>query len=283
VVELGARVQDFAAHSNGVTVAWLPKSGAADATGMALIGADGLWSTIRVRMGDSAPPRAAGRTAWRTLVPAEAVAEEFRAPVVQLWMGPGAHLVHYPVRAGRAINIVAISTDGWQGGPGWSAGSDRDELMTHFSAGSWAKPARALLETPQRWLKWGLYDRPPLRRWSRGAATLLGDAAHPMLPFLAQGAAMAIEDAAVLAASLAGAPGVSAAPAALRRYEAQRRSRTARVQEAARANDRIYHLGGPVAAVRDFALRVMLGGDVVARRYDWIYHWRPPARALSGS
>lgn len=273
-VELDARVQAFEANPKGVTVGYLRKSGTADATGDAFVGADGLWSAARACLGEKSPPQPADRTAWRALVSADAVPSEFREPVVNLWVGPKAHLVHYPVRAGAAINIVAITTDAWRG-TGWSTRGDRAELLTLFSERNWAWPARKLLETPSQWLKWALYDRPPMDRWGRGAATLLGDAAHPMLPFLAQGAAMAIEDAAVLAHALAHAPGGVAA--ALRYYESQRRPRTAGVQAAARTNDRIYHLGGPAAVVRDLAMRTVLGGELLLSRYDWIYGWRPPA------
>ena len=275
-VELGTRVQIFAAHPKGVMVGYLRKSETGDATGIGFVGADGLWSAIRACLGEKSPPRPAGRTAWRALVPADAVPAEFREPVVYLWVGPEGHLVHYPVRAGGAINIVAITTDAWAG-TGWSTRSDRDELLARFSRKDWAEPARALLATPNQWLKWALYDRPPLHRWGRGATTLLGDAAHPMLPFLAQGAAMAIEDAAVLAHALTRVPGGTAT--AMRHYENQRRARTARVQAAARLNGRVYHLGGPAALIRDLAMRTILGSELVLRRYDWIYDWRPPGRA----
>ena len=181
--------------------------------------------------------------------------------------------MHYPARAGEAINIVAIAADAWEG-IGWSTRSERDELLMRFSEKDWAHPVRALLAKPDQWLKWALYDRPPLYRWGRGAATLLGDAAHPMLPFLAQGAAMAIEDAAVLADALVHVPGGTAA--AMRHYEDQRRRRTARVQAAARTNGRMYHLSGSAALVRDFAMRTIFGGELMLRRYDWIYDWRPP-------
>ena len=110
-VELDARVQVFGPHPKGVTVGYLRKSGTADATGTAFVGADGLWSAARACLGEKSPPRPADRTAWRALVPADAVLPEFREPVVNLWVGPQAHLVHYPVRAGGAINIVAITTD----------------------------------------------------------------------------------------------------------------------------------------------------------------------------
>ena len=232
-----SRRENLTLDGKGVAVSYLRNSGTGDAIGMGFVGADGLWSVARVCLGERSRPQSARRTAWRALVPAEAVPAEFREPVVNLSIGPEAHIVHYPARAGEAINIVAIAADAWEG-IGWSTRSDRDELLTRFSETDWAHPVRALLAEPDRWLKWALYDRPPLYRWGRGAATLLGDAAHPMLPFLAQGAAMAIEDAAVLADALVHVTGGTAA--AMRHYENQRRRRTARVQAAARTNGRMY-------------------------------------------
>lgn len=266
---LGARVADFAAHANGVT-AWIMGPGADwNMTGAALIGADGLWSTVRTRLGHTQPPRFAGRTAWRATVAAEDLPPAFRAPVTWLWLGPDAHLVHYPVSGGQQVNIVAIVREDWHE-PEWSAAGTREELLAHFAA--WSAQARDLLAVPDVWLKWALNDRKPLRRWGEGAVTLLGDAAHPMLPFLAQGAAMAIEDAYVLAEELAASP--DDAPSALRAYERARIKRTAQVQRAARRNDRLYHLKGPFAFARNLALRLM-GGQNLRRRYDWVYDWKP--------
>ena len=137
----------------------------------------------------------------------------------------------------------------------------------------WPRVVRNLLALPDRWLKWALYDRPRLRRWSRGPVTLLGDAAHPMLPFLAQGAAMAIEDAYVLAERLGQSP--DRPKGAFRRYERQRRRRIARVQRSARFNSRVYHLEGLAAWLRNRVLRGR-GGQGLLRRYDWLYDWQGP-------
>lgn len=265
-LRLGIEIQDFAVHANGVTVVGRRGGGSHDEHGIALVAADGLWSTLRRRLGHDGAPRFAHRTAWRAVVPADRVAPGLREPSTQLWLGSDAHLVHYPVKAGGQINIVAIVGDDRQQ-TGWTAEGMRNELMQRFSA--WDPVAQDLLALPQRWLKWALYDRPAARRWGRGPVTLIGDAAHPMLPFLAQGGAMAIEDAAVLAACLTpGAP-----DAALRRYEALRRARTARAQSVARQNGIIYHLAGPAAVLRDLALAA-LGGAGLLGRYDWLYDWR---------
>ncbi len=275
-VKLGMRIDDFVAHPHGVTVSARSHAGIASESGLALIAADGLWSVARGRIGYGEPPRFAGRTAWRGLVPAAEVAPEFREPLIHLWLGRNAHLVHYPVKAGRVVNIVAITADTWNA-PGWSEPASRTDLMPRLAAETWAPQALALLAAPQAWLKWALYDRRPLLRWSKGAAALLGDAAHPMLPYLAQGAAMAIEDAAVAAQCLARTPDDPAG--ALRTYCVVRRTRAWKVQRLAARHGARYHLTGVRGRLRDAAMR-MAGGARLLRHYDWLYDWRPPA-ALS--
>jgi salicylate hydroxylase len=184
---------------------------------------------------------------------------------VRLWLGRDAHVVHYPVAGGSAINVVAIFADDWQS-EGWNAEAD----MAAFPAACdrWAEMPQRAIASAKDFRRWALADRPPLERWGEGPVTLLGDAAHPMLPFLAQGAAAAIEDAVVLGRRLKRADEI---PGALRAYEAERRARTARLQSAARATGQTYHLSGLARALRNFMLR--WNAHRIIERYDWIYKY----------
>jgi 2-polyprenyl-6-methoxyphenol hydroxylase-like FAD-dependent oxidoreductase len=269
-LHLGTRVEAFATDRDDVVVFARTSAGRSEHRGLALIGADGLWSTIRENLGHPDQPRFAGHTAWRALVPAATVAAELREPVLNLWLGAGAHLVHYPVRGGNLLNVVAIARDAWRE-PGWSAPAGRKDVLARYPADAWPSSVRAILEAPRQWQKWALCDRAPLSRWGKGRATLLGDAAHPMLPYLAQGAAMAIEDAALLAQRLGDSS--DDPQAALRAYEHQRARRTARVQRAARRNGTLFHLAGAPAFLRTLAL-LAIGGKRLTTRYDWLYGWK---------
>jgi salicylate hydroxylase len=270
-LRLGTRVEDFASHGNGVTVATASSVGAAEERGLALICADGLWSNLRRRLGHRGEPRFAGYTAWRALVDAGALGPDDAVPRIQLWLGRHAHVVHYPVRGGSLVNVVAIIRDDWREA-GWSAPGERSGILARYPAGVWPASVRAILAAAENWRKWALFDRAPLTSWGNGAVTLLGDAAHPMLPYLAQGAAAAIEDAAVLARRLAETP--AEPERALRLYENERYRRTARIQRAARCNGMIYHMGGAEALLHALALVAMRGRGLLAR-YDWLYNWKP--------
>jgi len=271
-LKLGTRFEDYVLYPRGVSVACRRGAEPADERGIALVGADGLWSAVRTRLGHSAAPAFRHRTAWRALVPAERVEPFSREPAIRLWLGHDAHLVHYPVRAGALINVVAIVADR-SASPGWSHAAPREALLGRFPGAAWSAQALSVLMAPSQWLQWSLYDLPPLRHWGDGPVTLLGDAAHASLPFLAQGAAMAIEDAAVLAESLAHDPDAAAA-AAMRRYEAARRSRVRTAQRDARRNGGIYHWRGIAAGARNLYLRAA-PTRLLLRRQDWLYNWRP--------
>jgi len=271
-LKLGTRVEDFAAHVKGVSVLGRQDKQVFDERGMALIGADGIWSNVAARLKRQRPAQFSHRTAWRAVVPADSVPAEFRAPFVHLWLGLDAHLVHYPVKGGALINIVGIVHDEWNE-TGWSAPGEPKEILRHFARWTWHDRARDLIATPKRWLKWALYERRAAFRGGEGPITLIGDAAHPMLPFLAQGAGMAIEDAAVLSWCL---KEYRDEPAdALRAYEGARRLRTARAQQVSHKQGGIYGRSGPEALIRNLGMRA-IGGERLRARYDWIYNWRSP-------
>lgn len=267
-IAMGRTIEAVDRDGDRVRVTTDGPAGRSVACGAALVGSDGLWSATRGLLGDAGPPAYRGRTAWRALLPRALVPKGISDRRLGLWLGPGAHVVHYPVRGGEALNLVVVVADPAPRA-GWSGAGDRTALLPRFH--QWAGPARALIEAPDSWTTWSLADRDAWFGPGQGPITLLGDAAHPMLPFLAQGGAMAIEDAAVLAKAVAARP--DDIGAAFRAYERARTQRVAAVQSGARANGRIYHLEGPLAWARDAAMR-LAGGRPLVARYDWIYRFR---------
>jgi salicylate hydroxylase len=241
--------------------------GGANAEGCALVCADGVFSRLRSQIAPGARLRFAGKTAARTLLDA-AAAPQLDAEAVGVWMAPDAHVVHYPVRAGREIAVVVILDEDWREEV-WSAPADAAKVRAALVR--FAPALREGLGGAKDWRRWALFDCDPLPAWSRGRATLLGDAAHPLLPFLAQGGSLALEDAVTLAEALAGAG--DDVEGALATYEKARRTRTARVMAAARRNGRIYHLSGVAALARNAALRAVPPKRIMAG-YDWVYGWR---------
>jgi 2-polyprenyl-6-methoxyphenol hydroxylase-like FAD-dependent oxidoreductase len=234
----------------------------------AIVGCDGVKSVVRARLiGDA--PRVSGHVVYRAVVPADCMPADLRwnAPVV--WAGPDCHLVHYPLRHGEQYNLVVTfhsrEAEEW----GVTDGS-KEEVLSYFE-GVHARP-RQLLDRPTLWRRWSTADRDPVGRWSDGAATLLGDAAHPMMQYLAQGACMALEDAVTLGEAVK-ACGFDM-PAAFKLYEAARVARTARVVLSVREMGRLYHAKGVERLVRNS----LWTGRSPERFYDaveWLYAWRP--------
>lgn len=264
---LGRKVTDVDDGPNGITLTCDRAGGAESLRPDVLVGADGVRSTVRRALGDDRAPTYGGFVAWRATCPIEAAPAA--APVAEtgLWLGKSGHVVHYPVEGGRLLNIVAFEA---RATPveGWAAPGERDTLLKVFERA--APTLRALLEQPREWRLWSLFDL-PAKHMARGRVALLGDAAHPILPFLAQGGALAIEDAATLAVALSRPD--TLVPAALKDYAAQRLGRAKRVQNAARRNGRTFHAGASLSALRNLAIR-RLGPERMAARYGWVYGWR---------
>ena len=266
---LGAQLEDFAVHTKGVTMVTRRGITRSNEQARALIGADGVWSTVRSRALGDVQPQFSGYVAWRGTVATNELPREFAEPRVRLWLGKDAHLVAYPLRGGQRINVVAIGSGQWNR-PGWSERGDPAEVSRLFAESRWPATARWLIGAVDEWRRWALFEVAD-SEWTKGPVALMGDAAHAMLPFVAQGAAMAIEDAAVLSFCLGQEPADMAA--ALVHYAAKRRPRIARLRRAAQQTGRIYHLGGLVGFARNTTMR-MLGGPRLLSRQDWIYDWR---------
>jgi salicylate hydroxylase len=273
-LRLGCPFEDVTSHSKGLTVVHRSGSTRQHELALALIGADGIWSNVRHHLFPQVQPQFSGLIAWRGTLDATQLPREYTSRRVQLWMGPDAHLVAYPISGGRQINVVAIVPGTWNR-PGWSSPGDGVELKSAFDASRWPAPARMMIGAVDGWRRWALFTVPDGIEWTSGAIALLGDAAHAMLPFAAQGAGMAIEDAAVLARMLSQGPMESAAEvtAALKRYARARRARVARMQRTARQQGQIYHYTGPMALARDLTIK-LLGPRRVLARQDWIQRWR---------
>jgi salicylate hydroxylase len=273
-LRLGCQFEDAAVHAKGLTVVQRSGNTRRQDLALALIGADGVWSAVRNHLFADVQPQFSGLIAWRGTLDVNQLPREYTARRVQLWMGPSAHLVAYPISGGRQINVVAIVPGIWNR-PGWGAPGDTVELKNAFASSRWPGPARMLINAVDSWRRWALFTLPVGGDWSKGVIALLGDAVHAMLPFAAQGAGMAIEDAAVLAKALSEGQTDTAEniAAALKRYARLRRTRVAQVQRAAKRQGQIYHVTGPVALVRDLTIRA-LGPERMLARQSWIYDWR---------
>ena len=268
-IRTDARVGDFEEEDEKVFLRVHATAGPEDMEAAGLVGADGVRSSVRAFLfrDERDAPFYSGNMAWRALLPAEVVPTTLRERAVNLWLGHGAHVVHYPLRGGEIVNAVVIIEDGDVEPPVTEPTRDGASLLEAADFERCASPLREFVSSCDSWRRWPLWGRPPLRSWSRGAVTLLGDAAHPMVPFLAQGAAQAIEDAEALGRAFAG--GVSAA-AAFARYEGVRISRATKVQTASRRQGRFAHAGFPLAQARDVVMS-LIGGRGMLARNAWLY------------
>ena len=267
---LGTTVIGFASETDGISVRLQHGLTMVRDDADLLIGADGLRSRVRDGLGFGAPDQAdfTGRIAYRAIVRGEDTDPRWARSEIILRLGPDAHLVQYPLRGGSIVNLVAtirsarrVSTAEHD----WDGAGDRSTLERGFAG--WSSESRALIAAPMQWRVWPIYCRPPIPSFSLGRTALVGDAAHPMVPFLAQGAAQAIEDAGALGRIFASVRDI---PVALAMYSRDRVARAGRVQREAHKQGRIYHLNGVSAFARDMTMRMFAPHWLIAR-YDWLY------------
>ncbi|MDF1722539.1 MAG: FAD-dependent monooxygenase [Minwuia sp.] len=272
-LQTGVRIQGFTQDESGVRLSLADGS---TLPAEALIGADGIRSVVRDDLFAAEAPTFTGNIAWRSLIPVGNLPPGLVRPAATAWWGPGRHFVHYYVRGGDYVNCVAVvEKDGWEV-ESWTERGDIEELKADFAG--WHADIGTLIHAmdPDACFKWALFDRPPMPSWGEGRVTLLGDACHPTLPFMAQGAVMAIEDAAVVAGCLSADPDPATA---FWQYEGLRKERTAAIQFGSRRNAHLFHMHGAAAQDRN--------RDAAARHrqtLEWLYtydaltaHELPPA------
>lgn len=268
-LRLGSRVTAFQNQDGGVTVTL---SDGAEFTGDVLIGADGIKSRVRETLFGPNAPRFTGNLAWRAVVPMKRLKSHLPNPTACAWMGRGRHAVTYRLRCGELVNFVGVvERDDWKE-EGWSIKGNREELLNDFQG--WHPVIKQLIQSiePDSLHRWALFDRPPLSQWSNGHVTLLGDAAHPMLPFMAQGAAMAVEDGWVLAREISQTG--RSLKASLESYQNLRLKRTSKAQAASTANMKTFHQHTRLGQMKTYGPMWIAGKvmpSIVHRRMNWLY------------
>ena len=266
-IRLGSEVIGYTQTESNITVKLADD---AAISGDILIGADGIHSAIRAVMIGKDNPQFTGHTAWRAVVPVNALGDLAPRPGATVWTGPGRHCVTYLLRGGELANLVAVvERDDWTR-ENWTEEGNRDDALRDFQG--WHPIITNMIEKAGKLHRWALYDRKPLPSWIDGRAVLLGDAAHPMLPFMAQGAAMAVEDSWVLSKKIS-IPDIKTEDA-LRNYQNIRHARTSKMQAVSRANGKTFHRRTKLAQIATFGpmwLGVRFFPEAAYRRLDWIY------------
>lgn len=265
-VRLGCRVAGYRQDESSITA--VLDSGE-EVSGDLLVGADGIHSAIRTSINGEDKPRYTGNVAWRVVVPVSALGQFAPPETASVWVGSRRHAVTYRLRRGSLANLVGVVECKERSIESWTSTGAREQALKDFKG--WSPVIRTILEKAETLNRWALYDRDPLPRWVDGRAVLLGDACHPMLPFLAQGAVMAIEDAYVLARLVTQR---EILPEALATYEAERKPRTSRVQAGARHNAKLFHRADPVSKLATYG-PIWIAGQFLPAfahgQYDWIY------------
>jgi salicylate hydroxylase len=267
-LHLARELTSISQDAEGVTATFADGT---SATGDVLIGADGIHSAVRRNLFGDQPARFTCNVAWRIVVPADDVLRRLVPPSATVWVGPGRHVVTYYLRRGELVNFVGVvERDGWEK-ESWTEPGSLQDLQRDYQG--WASPVTEVIARAKECFRWALFDRDPLGRWSEGRATLLGDACHPMLPFLAQGAVMAIEDAWALSRHLAKGTSIASA---LSGYEVMRQPRTSRVQLGARRQMGVYHQRSPLRQLAVYGpmwLAANVAPSVVNSLNDWLYSY----------
>jgi salicylate hydroxylase len=262
-LHVGHKLVGLEQHGERVTVRF---DNGATAEADLVVGADGIHSRVRTIIFGPEKPRYTGCVVWRGMVPAERIAHLNIEVASHNWMGPGGHCVHYWVSAKRLMNVVCCVEHGNWTAESWTDRGNVADVLERYK--DWDPIVRGLIEAFPETFVWALHDRAELPRWTDGRVTLLGDACHPMLPMMAQGAAQAIEDGAALAALLKAMP--DDVPGALARYEALRKPRATRLQDVSTANRTRFHLpDGPEQQQRDHQMAT--SGDRSLANIGWLY------------
>ena len=276
---LGSAIQKYSQDSSSVTVECLCAGEKVTYEGDFLIAADGIHSIIQAQLLSELKATSTvnftGNVAWRMTVPIDELGNDAPPPTACIWAGPGKHVVTYRLRGGKLANLVGVvEQDDWQK-ESWSELGDKQDALKDFS--DWSPTITKIIEKAKKHYRWALFDRAPLDKWFDKRVVLLGDACHPMLPFLAQGAAMAIEDAWVLSAKLDKAskdPDSNSIKKYLQSYQLTRRARTIKVQKEASANMKRFHLRSPITQLAAYGPLWMAGKispNIFHARQDWLY------------
>jgi len=265
-LRLGSAVASYVCNENGATANLVNGE---QVSGDIIVGADGIHSAIRTQMHGPDSPVFTGNVAWRSVVPVERLGSDLPNPVAGAWMGRGQHAVTYLLRGGKLANLVAIvERDNWKK-ESWTEQGSREEALEDFAG--WHPTITRLIAESDELFRWALFDRPPLTKWVDGRVALMGDAAHPMLPFMAQGAAMAIEDAWALAALVTRANNIEHA---LQQYQKLRFERASSVQAGSRANAKTFHKRTMVERLKTYGpmwLAGRIAPSIGLSRQDHLY------------
>ena len=271
----GHSVCEIAEHQNGVTVMSETQGGMREDVVSAVIGADGTWSALRDFIPNAQKPKFTDKIAWRALANINTISESISRHATGLWLGSGAHLVHYPIRQSQLLNIIAITR--WRGEtapkPGWLRSGKDAQRTEPFD--DWAPDLRELVSSSLDWGGWPVFSVDKIGPMNHGSICLIGDAAHCMVPFGAQGGAAALEDAQLLARECENSP--TDLVTAFNNYARLRKARLSSIHALSRSNGIIYHLPAPLSYCRNFAIK-RISQERLQRRMDWLYGWQGAPR-----